>query len=494
MGFFLEIIVYRYNLTINVMKRTLYPLLLLIVCGLGLPSCTDDTPQVLEKVRFTVNVGTNGDDGGRIAEGAQPSKLILSLESENGTSIFSFEEIDIYTFGDQYITEPVALASARYRITDFLLVDDDGEVIYAAPKIGSPLAKAVNHPVPYHFYVNKNKVITVDMEVISSANQSAQDFGYASFKITPVNPFKLGVFLADHPNQLTTADAYIIHNDDTIKQVSLKAEINLFSFQGDPDDSYTLVVRRTGYSSHMQTFNYADLINTLNGAPLTVILHPAQLTMLAYVSEGSSNYFYITLRGNAGTLHVSWGDGTSENVDPGSSYYNYELEHTYPAQGNYSVVISGDVEPIHYFYSFYGQGMIDEIDLSALVNLTEIRFGLTRGPHVLDLSNNHKLVNLLLSGQDNMEQLILPQNNVIEWLDIAGNTSLSTAELDNIVNAIHASVVLTGRTNGALGIATNWYDSGDLALLPFSAAAILKLQELRDSYGWQLYPEEVITF
>ena len=57
--------------------------------------------------------------------------VVVSIEDSSGTEVYSEESLLVYRFGDSYISETIALAVGTYNLTEFLVVDGVGDVIYA---------------------------------------------------------------------------------------------------------------------------------------------------------------------------------------------------------------------------------------------------------------------------------------------------------------------------------------------------------------------------
>ena len=133
--------------------------------------------------------------------------------------------------------------------------------------------------------------------------------------------------------------------------------------------------------------------------------------------------------------------------------------------------------------------MIDEIDFTQLTALTELRFGLTRSPRVIDLTHNLELTFLNLSGLQNTEILDLPHHNKVNVLLIDGCKALTTGSINAIIDDVHFSAVTDSRYEGIFTLREEWFEETDVILGPPSAASIDKLRDLRDNYLWFIAPE-----
>ena len=405
--------------------------------------------------------------------------------------MFTFKEINLWKAGGSFITEPLELNQGGYRITDFLLVSDSAKVLYATPKVGSPLAKAVIRPLPSGFYVTKNIVSNITMEVIDVTQQIPEDFGYASFNIHAVNPLKLSVFTVDeNVINLSTATARIWRGDVFVRAYSLTPSVNLISFPGEADATYTLEIQKEGYTTYRREFVYSELIAILENMHLKIYLVPAVFTMLGYVDEPGSfpqNYFQVSISGDSGSINVDWGDGS--NTVYSIDRYERVLSHAYAVSGNFPITVTGDLDKIKSFNSFYGQGRMDAIDVRGLTNLQSIDIGLTHGPKLIDLTYNTRLETIFMPNVQQLEHLLLPVGLLIQLIDISGPNQLTSVEVDKIISKVHESVVQHNKTGGRFTLAETWYPETNVMVGPPSVASLIKLRALRDIYQWEITPD-----
>jgi hypothetical protein len=78
-------------------------------------------------------------------------------------------------------------------LTEFMLLNSDGMVMWATPKVGSPLAHLVRNPLPVHFAISSEQTTSLDVQVIRVGNYNPDDFGYVNFNIGFVDAFCLKV-------------------------------------------------------------------------------------------------------------------------------------------------------------------------------------------------------------------------------------------------------------------------------------------------------------
>jgi hypothetical protein len=143
-------------------------------------------------------------------------RILVSISSywkkmtPSGTSYFTVpihenESIEVFKFGDQYYSGSLYLDDqvsnggnesnqlVGYQITQFLVLDGENEVIYAAPRTGSKIAynNLGATLLDYLFTAGLGlPTVSVSVNVISTVNYSASDFGYTNlngiaFKTVP---------------------------------------------------------------------------------------------------------------------------------------------------------------------------------------------------------------------------------------------------------------------------------------------------------------------
>ncbi len=459
-----------------------------------LQNCVEEEDALPQQIQFSVDLKLTDASGARISALPDGTMLRVSIQTGSGDPVLTDHTMELLSFGGSYMTEPIELNPGRYKIVDFFLVHGS-QVLYATPHKGSPLAGAVVHPLEHGFNVGKNKVSNIEMEVVNVNQKSPEDFGYVSFNIGIVNTFQLSVFTKEEGKfSLTSAKAHILNGTDTIRSFDLKNKVNLISFQGDVDDTYSLVVIKNGYARFTREFDIGDLYDELDNKPLKVYLEPA-LTMLAYSSRIRPENFSIRLSGSPGSeINVDWGDGSTDSyimldlhID-GST----ELAHTYPAVRNYFVSVTGAaVQNITHFYSYYGGGQMDNINLEHLPELVDLRIGLTRGPKVVDLTHNPKLEYVDCREVRGLEKIYLPISHNIRSIDIRGpigGSQITTSTIDNIINNIWANALMKNLKIGVMALERSEGSNSGEMIGPPSEASLVKLRELRDSYGWVIDP------
>jgi hypothetical protein len=424
------------------MKKHLFWMVLLLSVATTLQQCAEDGESAApEKVQFTCNLGSNGSGGGRSKIDRVPDALIITIEKASGETLLEHYRIDLLYAGDAFISKPLSLTPGQYNITFFTLVAGENELLYLTPMQGATLAPAVIHPLPYTITVGQG-MNNIEMEVMRYTEDNfTEEFGYTSFNIHDVNPFKISAFIAE-PGGLTytTATAYIIEGEDTIKTQPLGAHINTFSFRGDQDIIRTLVVAKPGYLPYIREFKFQEFNTELEGLPIEVIFIPSTFTIRPFFDDASQGLlFQMTLAGLSGNLSVDWGDGNSDSYSLAAG--DVLLEHQYTSNGDYQITIDGDIDKITYLYAFYGQGPMKSVNLAGLTALTEIRMGWTPGPEILDFSYNPALEFIMIPRIPQLTKVIVAEENVIDYLDVSGPNLLAPGEISYLSSKVNGMLI-----------------------------------------------------
>jgi len=118
---------------------------------------------------------------------------LITIMREDGTMVYDKEPIELIRFGDALVTRGLKLPVGAFMLTEFMLTDSSGVVLWASPKEDSKLAGLVNNPLPRHFRIQANEATSVSIQVIRVGNRPPEDFGYARFNIDFVERFCLKV-------------------------------------------------------------------------------------------------------------------------------------------------------------------------------------------------------------------------------------------------------------------------------------------------------------
>ena len=438
-------------------------------------SCVDDIEPGQQKL--SVAFSALSIDNQMIGELPANSSLVMNVQSQTGESVMEFAEVQFQPKDDGFVTRPIDLPFGNYSIIDFMIVDENDEIIYAVPKSSGTLASDVTQSLNLEFnYSSTAGRIITDLRLLDVRNHKPEEFGYASFK-KPGHGLNIMVN-EKGSSKATTGKASIMNGNTSIATFNLAAKMNHITIPSGLTGDHKLVISKDGFAGG--TFTLAELLQKKNKT-LKVALEPA-LMMLAYAETRSE--FSFDLTGPSGSsVAVDWGDGTTETHDFHPEFTT--LTHSYPADGNYNITVTGAIEEITSFYSFYGQGPMDEVNFQHLTGMIDLRFGLSRSPKVLDLTHNTKLTAVTLGGLSNLETIYLPESHHITNIWIGDNLMMSTAAVDALIDNMYRNIVSHKIREGYFGLMI-YVDDQPAIVGPPSAEAMAKLQIMEDDYGWDV--------
>jgi hypothetical protein len=451
------------------------------IAAVALFGCADES-AMQDPMRLNFKVTTP--DNQLVTNLPSETSLLISVETKEGDPLYTLENVSFSKTDDGFSTSSLNLQPGEFVLTEFMLVNSAGKILYTIPENDSRLAGTVDRSLGIDFRFDSNSESQIEATALEVNQLSPADFGRASFSIQ--NSFQVMVSEGDS-KKAVTAHAMILHGSDTVATFVLPPKKSRIAFDGNPNESYTLVVSKDACAPSVHEFSLSSWAVEYRNRPLKISLAPA-LTMLAEAGGDPESPFSFYLSG-PGSVQVNWGDGAVETIalnnDTGT-----ELAHNYTAAGQYPITITGDIDKIWEFYSFYGQSVFRQIHFRHLTSLSQIRYGLTSCPSVIDLSHNSKLEFAMLPHLANMQQLILPVDHKITFLEIEGYNNLSTLAVDAVIDNLHANVTKYNLTNGLLALRSYWaQDETDLSMVgPPSSLGMEKLLELQNNYGWSIRP------
>lgn len=456
------------------MRKT--TLLLCFVYALFFSCSEEDHPQSgqKEQVQFGFDLLGNEDSGGRISADI-PEGAVASVEiwGPDGTIT---KELEILKFGDSYLSSPVELTVGTHKLLSFLIVSE-GEVLFAAPKEGSPLESAVDNALPHTFNVRNGSIKNVPVQVIAVGDKAPEAFGYASFGIEVVRPLAISVFVEREGKLVLTEAAGSIYaggDQQPVQEFQLDDKVNYIPFKGTGSGEHTLVIRKGGYASRSVTFTYDDLGA---GKSIAVTLETLPTLVLHKTAKNNDECVFAFDATQDATLTVDWGDGNIETVEfvESRDEFGLNVRHTYAdADLTTPIRITGDLDYIKRFALLW---QFEEVDLSVLPNL-EILGVEYSDFHTLDVSANHKLVEFVFI-ETLFHDIVLGDNKT--GLKVCDFIGIKDADmLGEIISELHANAVRYNITGGT---------SYGYSNAPFTSEMMSKLQELDNTYGWEIQQE-----
>jgi len=202
-------------------------------------------------------------------------QIMISVEDMLGNPVYTDKLIPIYTFGTSFVSENVEFEAGEYMLTKFMVINPSGEVIFAAPLEGSPLAYLTNRPLPFNFRIFPKQITRVLPEVLAVDGQTPDKFGYASFGVQIIKPLHFYTMcildnpLLMAPTQLTTAKLTVYSQNGWHYTFKLEAAINHLVIRGG-SDIYYFVLEKEGYQPQKMSFYARELLATTSENPLVL--------------------------------------------------------------------------------------------------------------------------------------------------------------------------------------------------------------------------------
>jgi hypothetical protein len=258
------------------------------VTGAMLNTC-DSVERDNSEGRISFGIAADASAGGLKSDvdstGIRTHYVIVTLANSNGEPVLDHEVLRLYNFSGYWLTEEVRLKTGVYSLLEFLVADADGNVIYAAPKEGSPKAYLVNDPLPIRVEVSENQVSRVLPEVLAVNGEPPESFGYLSFGYTVVKTLDLFIAayidnpLIEAPTLLTEAMLEVRISPDWAHIFKLMANVNRITLPLE-ESRYLLTITKEGYVPVEYVMSPKELMETSPENPLMVPLKTSEYQIL----------------------------------------------------------------------------------------------------------------------------------------------------------------------------------------------------------------------
>lgn len=442
----------------GIYSKSIFITLPLLAVVFLLQSCDEQEIQPVQPVKQTVQFSLDPESAHsqevRDLGLPEDARALISIASADGISVLSEHEIAVQNDGGVFTTEPVELAPGSYMVTELLILSDDTE-LFVTPKKGSEFTTSEAGALPFNFAIRANGAPKVSMQVMDVQNQDLRKFGYPASKSRSLS---VAVFdNGDGSLSSIGATAELRQKKALLQTFSLSAGTNAIALEGDPKLPYTITLY-TGTSAKTHTFKLKDLKKEIGKNPWRVVLEPALVIGVeSYVEEGNEyeEYFNFRMEGE-GSVNINWGDG-----EESATTLPFEVPHEY-ITGNYTAIITGDIDQVTDFSGFSYSTIIKSIDgLTNLVSLKTYNPSWGAVPIKVDLSNCKQLetINIAKYGApietiDLRTDFKLPSDHYIKTF-IFDATSfdmnrefISAEELAAFVDNIHGNAVARNITDG----------------------------------------------
>lgn len=333
--------------------KLLFPVITALLLGSILWSCSKDqeTPtetQTESEFSFGISTTKSGSLLKSVSENtlADAKSIVLTIQNSDGTATkYTSTSVQIFEMNGTYYTQKLALKVGNYKLTEFFLLDISGNTIFAAPLAGSLQAQNVSNPLPILFEIEKNKVSSIGVEVLSTKGHSPEDYGLSVFPIISVNTFSFMIVVADHQQDSILSATLNVSNGTYCFTQNLDAIANNVVTIKDGISNYTLLVTKSGYEPYSYTFTLDSLKtyeSKVGNLPLVIELTRATTSDLVAYYPFNGNANDESGHSNNGTVNGGASLVTDRNGNANSAYF-FDRYQSVTVTGFGDVVPTNDI-------------------------------------------------------------------------------------------------------------------------------------------------------
>ncbi|MEQ9376901.1 MAG: hypothetical protein RIG68_17055 [Imperialibacter sp.] len=251
----------------------LLSLLTLLIMTTGCGGDDSGQPNGVGKISFKPKFDNQSANGGRVLDLSEAVSILVTINKSDGSPTeYSTSEIELYQLDGEFISQKISLPVGDYKLTEFLILDEDSNIIYAAPEEGSLQAQNVNEPLPIEFSISADDILDLEVEVLSTENLGLEDFGLVGFDLSLVDLFRFYINVSEKGNLETLLSAELIVTSESYSFHQELAPIaNNSIVIKDGYASYDLTIEHEGYETFNFTFS-RDSLGHYSSTPLTVEL------------------------------------------------------------------------------------------------------------------------------------------------------------------------------------------------------------------------------
>ncbi|MEM8506593.1 MAG: hypothetical protein AAF717_02135 [Bacteroidota bacterium] len=425
------------------------------------PMDTTPAPVAVEgKQVFRVDfVEVSAKTSGVAQKNLEPAFALVSILDNNSAPVLTREKIALIKEEDRYSTSELTLAGGTYRLTEFIVTDENDIVISLAPQENSVLAQFATAPLPIEFEISSDITRETVTENINAAGYTPVDFGYTGLSLVfPENTdfFSLTVDDSELRTQKTlklesiTGSVYVVDWGDgtveeyvsTTKDSGAENEItHLYAENGE------FTIKVSGAVAAIETLSFIGEIpgELYQYESNLVAVDLSQLTLLKDFNVFKGKLTNIDISKNTALENLSIRSNQLTNIDLSN---NPNLKEVFL---EYNALTSIDVAPhLDLRYLNVQGNQLTDLDVSVNTSL-EVLFLRRNQLSAIELSNNPEL------------RLLDLHENRITTLDISNNTKLlditlrdnALTELDVSMNPDLRFAYLSGNQIASIDVSAN---------------------------------------
>ncbi|HUX97512.1 MAG TPA: hypothetical protein VMV47_17395, partial [Bacteroidales bacterium] len=236
------------------------------------------------------------------------------IQNNDGSATkYTSTEVKILQMNGSYYTQKLVLKTGTYKLMDFVLIDATGNTIYAAPLAGSQEAQNVTNPLPITFTVEKNTISPVNVQVLSTAAHTPEDFGLSHFPVTEIKTLSFMIGVIDNSSDDILPATLTVSNGAYTYVQNLDSVLNNVVTVTDGFPDYTLTLEYTGFVTYTHTYTI-DSLKIFEDAP-------GNLPLLVELEKAIDQYTLSVEKAGTGTgLVTSSPAGINCGVDCSEPY------------------------------------------------------------------------------------------------------------------------------------------------------------------------------
>ncbi|NOQ26616.1 MAG: DUF4458 domain-containing protein, partial [Bacteroidales bacterium] len=109
-------------------------------------SCQEEEIQIKGEITFNIGKLTQANLKSLNDLDSADHVLVTITDELGNPTDYTLYKLELIKFGDDFLTEKIALNIGNYQVTEFYVLDKDDNVIYASPMELSVLAQNVDDP------------------------------------------------------------------------------------------------------------------------------------------------------------------------------------------------------------------------------------------------------------------------------------------------------------------------------------------------------------
>ncbi len=243
----------------EILRNNVKSWIILLLVVLVSVSCSKEASQDVIPLSQNVSFGFNIDENaGRIDADENPVSVRITIEGLDGEIFHEGLLLDLFAFGNSYVSESVKLIPNKYQLTEFQILNESDQIIYASPIKGSAKAPLVDEPLPIMFEVIQGESTKLSPEVLPvEEDDSPSDFGYLVFGFEVVDNFILNLdLLSDWDSSHVAAswtftsfredsteieEVEILYQEGSVENVRLSKDAHFYRVEVSQTNYHTVV-------------------------------------------------------------------------------------------------------------------------------------------------------------------------------------------------------------------------------------------------------------